>query len=68
MITDGFFEWQNEEGEEYGIERLQETIQRSAHLSANDMISTLYESVRAFVGNVKQADDLTAVIVKRSKS
>ena len=68
LITDGFFEWPNEEGEEYGIERLQETIQSSAHLSANEMISTLYESVRAFVGNMKQADDLTAVIVKRSES
>jgi phosphoserine phosphatase len=68
LVTDGFFEWRNEEEEEYGIQRLQEVIQNSAHLPANEIISSLHEAVLDFVGNVKQADDLTAVIVKRSES
>lgn len=68
LVTDGFFEWRNEEEEEYGIQRLQEVIQGSAHLSAKEMISSLHAAVLNFVGNVKQADDLTAVIVKRSQS
>jgi phosphoserine phosphatase len=68
LVTDGFFEWRNEEEEEFGIQRLQQVIQSSSHLSANQMISGLHEAVLSFVGNAKQADDLTAVIVKRSES
>ena len=35
LVTDGFFEWENPEGEQFGIERLQEFIAGRCHLRAN---------------------------------
>ncbi len=66
LSTDGFFEWENARGEEFGMERLEETIRAAADLPPNQIITRLYESVTTFAGGTHQADDLTAVVIKRS--
>lgn len=65
LVTDGFFEWKNAAGEQFGIERLSDCILRSAKCSAAEMIRRLYDDVVAFVGDVPQDDDLTAVVIKK---
>jgi serine phosphatase RsbU (regulator of sigma subunit) len=66
LVTDGFYEWTNPEGEEFGLARLEDTIRESHHLSAEKIIEKLRSAVGAFCRGTKQQDDLTAVILKRS--
>jgi serine phosphatase RsbU (regulator of sigma subunit) len=68
LITDGFFEWSNAEGEQFGIARLSESIRANAALPPKEIISQVYAAVREFVGDTAQDDDLTAVILKRIAS
>lgn len=65
LATDGFFEWENKDGEQYGSQRLEEAIRASRHLAPDAMIQELYKSVLAFAGGTVQKDDLTAVVIKR---
>jgi len=66
LATDGFLEWTNEEGEQFGVKRVEETIRKSKEKHPNELISTLYAAVLAFSGGTKQQDDLTAVVIKRT--
>ena len=65
LITDGFFEWQNPEGEEFGLQRLDEVIKGARDLSAEEVINSLRQAVARFCRGSEQMDDLTAVILKR---
>jgi len=65
VVTDGFFEWRNEHGEEYGIDRLAEAVRRYRNEPAAAMIGHLNEELSRFVGPVPQPDDLTALVIKR---
>jgi serine phosphatase RsbU (regulator of sigma subunit) len=65
LVTDGFFEWENPEGEQYGLTRLDEILRESHELSAENVIGRLRESVAEFCKGTTQMDDLTAVILKR---
>jgi serine phosphatase RsbU (regulator of sigma subunit) len=66
LATDGFFEWTNREGEQFGVKRLQETIRESKEKRPSELISTLYGAVLTFSDGIKQQDDLTAVVIKRT--
>jgi serine phosphatase RsbU (regulator of sigma subunit) len=66
LLTDGFFEWANPEGEQFGTQRLAEAIKKAAGGSSKQIIADLHASVRDFVGDVQQPDDLTAVVIKRT--
>ncbi len=65
LATDGFYEWANARGEQFGAERLEKTIRASREKPAMEIISTLYQAVIEFSGGTTQADDLTAVVIKR---
>ena len=65
LVTDGFFEWANPAGEEFGTERFSETIRRVSHLTPEEIIAELHSAVLAFANGSKQRDDLTAVVIKR---
>lgn len=66
LITDGFFEWENDRGEQFGIKRLQEIIRQFRDESAEQIIARLHSAVIAFSNGTRQEDDLTAVLVKRT--
>jgi serine phosphatase RsbU (regulator of sigma subunit) len=68
LITDGFYEWQNPEKEEFGVERLKETIREARDCSAEEVIARLYKAVKDFSRGTEQADDLTAVVLKRKNT
>jgi sigma-B regulation protein RsbU (phosphoserine phosphatase) len=65
LITDGLFEWPNEAGESYGLERLRNAIRASPIVTTDEMIQRLYDQSQQFAGNVAQEDDVTIVIIRR---
>jgi serine phosphatase RsbU (regulator of sigma subunit) len=65
LATDGFFEWENPEGEQFGVARLTQAVREAKHLAPEEIIAELYDAVREFANGTKQMDDLTAVVIKR---
>ena len=65
LVTDGFFEWENQAGEQFGLDRLDESIRQARDLPAREIIPSMYSAVLKFADGSVQGDDLTAVIVKR---
>lgn len=65
LTTDGLFEWHGPGGDQYGLERLNASIHECRELPALDLIHELHRRVVEFGGGTPQADDITAVIVKR---
>ncbi len=68
LLTDGFFERQRDaDHEQYGIERLAQAILTHANQKPAALLSTLDEAVRAFAAGSKQQDDMTAVVIQRTR-
>ncbi|HKP35470.1 MAG TPA: PP2C family protein-serine/threonine phosphatase [Pyrinomonadaceae bacterium] len=65
VATDGFYEWENKDGEQFGLERLERAIRDSRDCTAGEVIERLRTSVEKFCGGTEQQDDLTAVVLKR---
>lgn len=65
LFTDGFFEWARPDGEQFGAERLAEVVRRLRDRPAAEIIAAVDAAVRAFAAGTPQADDCTAVVVKR---
>jgi serine phosphatase RsbU (regulator of sigma subunit) len=65
LITDGFFEWANAADEQFGVERLADSVRKFSKLPPEQIIAELYHAVLAFANGTKQNDDLTAVVIKR---
>lgn len=64
FYTDGFTEAMNEEGHEFGEERLVESIARHRGKSANEIINAICRDVEVFTKGWQQHDDMTMVVVK----
>jgi serine phosphatase RsbU (regulator of sigma subunit) len=64
LATDGFFEWENDQGEDFGVQRIEKVIRASRDLASSEIIARLYDAVTRFANGTKQQDDLTAVIIK----
>jgi serine phosphatase RsbU (regulator of sigma subunit) len=65
LATDGFYEWTDPDGEEFGLARLEAVIRDSRDLTSNQIIENMRLAVVSFCRGTKQQDDLTAVILKR---
>jgi len=65
LVTDGFYEWENPESEEFGLERLKDTIREARDCSADEVITRIVTAVKSFSRGTEQKDDLTAVVLKR---
>jgi serine phosphatase RsbU (regulator of sigma subunit) len=65
LVTDGFYEWENPEGKEFGLSRLENVIRAARDASAEDVIVRLRSAVEKFCKGTEQKDDLTAVILRR---
>jgi serine phosphatase RsbU (regulator of sigma subunit) len=65
LVTDGFYEWENPSGEEFGLQRLDSVILKSHDCGAEEIIARLRNAVEEFCKGTEQKDDLTAVILKR---
>jgi phosphoserine phosphatase len=65
MLTDGLYEWENDTGRPFGLERLGDCVRRRADDPAAHLIRGVYQDVLAHAGPVPQTDDLTALVIKR---
>lgn len=66
LVTDGFFEWLGPDDEQFGTERIVDVIRRNKDMPSAELIETLYREVIRFAAGTQQADDLTAVIIKKT--
>jgi len=63
--TDGLVEARSEEGAAFGAESLLTSYGRAPEGSAQDMLDYLMDDWRYHVGSASQADDVTAVLLRR---
>lgn len=64
LFTDGVTEQENEQGEEFAMDRLKEVVLAREGEPAAALVTDISEAVSNFAGTKEQADDLTAVVVK----
>jgi sigma-B regulation protein RsbU (phosphoserine phosphatase) len=65
IYTDGISEAMNEQGEEYGEERLIENVKKFFNHSAKEITQLLIEDVQKFSARATYSDDKTIVTLKR---
>jgi serine phosphatase RsbU (regulator of sigma subunit) len=66
LVTDGFVEWaRSGDGEQYGVQRLSDFLRRNAALDPATFIQLLARDVEVFGAGSLQADDMTAVVIRR---
>src|SRR2546430_12057617 len=64
FYTDGVTEAESKYGEEFGADRLSSVLQRGSSLSAEALVSSIFESVENFCGGAVFSDDVTVLVVK----
>jgi sigma-B regulation protein RsbU (phosphoserine phosphatase) len=64
LYTDGVIDAESAQGEFYGLPRLTDTMEKSGHQSAAEMVEAIGGSVGAFAAGRPPFDDLTMVAVK----
>ena len=66
VLTDGFYEWHGSQGHAFGPSGIRALLPEIHELPAQTIIETLYKTVAEHGSGVRQPDDLTAVILKRT--
>jgi sigma-B regulation protein RsbU (phosphoserine phosphatase) len=64
FCTDGIFEAFDNNGREFGVERLIKAVQRHRTGTAREIVDAIAEAVRQFRGPAPQSDDMTALVVR----
>ena len=65
LISDGIYEYENVDGEQFGQEGVARIIREGHRQKMSDLVRTMLESVREFGGTAPQMDDITIVLVRR---
>ena len=65
LYTDGVTDAMNEQGQDFGIERLQEAVRTHRHASAPEFLAGLQAELTRFVGATAPFDDVTLLVAKR---
>lgn len=65
LISDGIYEYENEDGAQFGQQGVADVIQNFADSSADELVRAVMASARAHGGSAPQADDITIVLVRR---
>lgn len=65
MFTDGVTEAMNLNFEEFGEERLEDTLEEVALHNCQQMVDAIKADVAAFAGEAEQSDDITVMAIKR---
>jgi len=66
LVTDGFFEWVGPDGHQYGTHRIGEIVIANRHRPSAEIIQAVVDDLTRFAADTPQADDLTAVIIKKT--
>lgn len=66
LLTDGFYEAADPAGELFSAPRVVEVLRRDLQAPLARLIQSLHAAVESFVAGGPQADDLTAVLIRRT--
>lgn len=66
MFTDGVTEAMNEQHEEFGTDRLVNTLEDVCMHNCQQIIEAVKADIAAFVGEAEQSDDITLLAIKRN--
>lgn len=64
ILTDGVREAMNRHQEQFGRQRLLDTLRQHVGRPAKEVIQNLHTAVQAFRGQVRQQDDITIIVAK----
>jgi len=64
LYTDGVTEQENEQGEQFSVDRLNEVIVSKERKPATALVADISEAVFTYAGTKEQEDDLTVLVVK----
>jgi serine phosphatase RsbU (regulator of sigma subunit) len=64
FYTDGIVEAQNNEGEQYQLERLTNTLKNNQNSDVGEIEKSVIDSVYEFMNGTAQKDDITMVVLK----
>jgi phosphoserine phosphatase len=65
LISDGIYEYEDDEGRQFGQEGVARVIRENLDKPMTEVVAILLRSARKFGGAVPQADDITIVLVRR---
>src|SRR5437773_3878144 len=66
LYTDGVTETLNAEGDEFGLDRMMQSLRASATNGAQAIVRKIIEDVRDFTGLVPQNDDITVIAIRKT--
>ena len=66
LYTDGVTEALNSDGDEFGIDRMIQTVRASATDGAQTIVKRIIEDVRNFTGSLPQNDDITLIAIRKT--
>ena len=65
LFTDGVTEAMNPQKEEFGVARLNDSLQDAAMRSPQEIIDTVKADIKTFADGAEQSDDITMLVIKR---
>ena len=66
LYTDGVTETLNAEGDEFGLDRMMQSVRANAVDGAQTIVKKIIEDVRDFTGSVPQNDDITLIAIRKT--
>jgi sigma-B regulation protein RsbU (phosphoserine phosphatase) len=66
LYTDGVTETLNAEGDEFGLDRMMQSMRASANDSAQAIVKKIIGDVRDFTGSAPQNDDITLIAIRKT--
>ena len=64
FFTDGLTESFNEKGDEFGLDRLIQVVEKCSVLSSSEVRDRIMKAEKDFRGNKEQFDDLSVIVIK----
>jgi sigma-B regulation protein RsbU (phosphoserine phosphatase) len=66
LYTDGVTETLNAEGDEFGVDRMMQSVRASVTNGAQAIVKKIIEDVRDFTGSIPQNDDITVIAIRKT--
>ena len=64
FYSDGVVEMRNDEGEEFGLKRLAETVRAHHDRTPDEIVKSVSAALAEFIGRVRPQDDRTMIVIK----
>ncbi len=65
LFSDGVADAQNDDGEEFGDERLLQIVRASRDQPPEALVQRVFDAIDRFAGDAPQFDDITILVLRR---